>query len=198
MAKSKRIGILGGTFNPIHMGHLVLAEQARGLLRLEKVIFIPTNLPPHKRVSSLAPAQERYHMVAKALKSNPRFEVSDLELIRGGVSYSVETLRKLKSIFRHTALYFIVGSDFLKEFSGWRDIDKLSKICKFVIAARPGYPLGRLPGNMQAIKVSALDISSTGIRKRIRTKKPIRYLVPEEVRKYILKKGLYRVRIKNT
>ncbi|MBU4140367.1 MAG: nicotinate-nicotinamide nucleotide adenylyltransferase, partial [Candidatus Omnitrophica bacterium] len=133
-----------------------------------------------------------------ALKSNPRFEVSDLELIRGGVSYSVETLRKLKSIFRHTALYFIVGSDFLKEFSGWRDIDKLSKICKFVIAARPGYPLGRLPGNMQAIEVSALDISSTGIRKRIRAKKPIRYLVPEEVRKYILKKGLYRARIKNT
>lgn len=193
--RGRRVGILGGTFNPIHMGHLVLAEQARGLLRLEKVIFVPTNLPPHKKVSSLVPAQQRYHMVAKALKSNPCFEVSDLELTRGGVSYSVETLRKFKSIFRHAALYFIVGSDFLKEFSGWRDIGKLSKICKFVIAARPGYPLGRLPGNMQAIKVSALDISSTGIRKRIRAKKPIRYLVPEEVRKYILKKRLYRVKI---
>ena len=148
-------------------------------------------------------------MVAKALKSNPCFEVSELELTRGGVSYSVETLRKFKSIFRHSTLYFIVGADFLKEFSGWRDINKLSKICKFVIAARPGYPFknlpaglkqGRrgLPGNMQAIDVTALDISSTDIRKRIRTGKSIRYLVPGEVRKYILKKRLYRVRIKNT
>jgi len=198
MPKIRRIGILGGTFNPIHLGHLVLAEQAKQLLNLEKVIFIPTNLPPHKRHKTLASAQERYHMVSLAIKSNPYFDVSNIELKRGGVSYSVETIGKLKSLFSQANLYFIVGSDFLKEFSTWKDIGELRKICKFVVAQRPGYPFKNLPAgrqellkNTRTIKVTVLDISSTDIRKRIQTKQSISYLVPEEVRKYILKKGLY-------
>ena len=192
MLKRRRIGLLGGTFNPIHLGHLALAEEARQLLCLAKVIFIPVHLPPHKKVGALTPAQERYHMISLAIKSNPFFEVSNIELKRGGISYSVETVQELKFRFPHTNLYFIVGSDFLKEFSVRKDIDRLSKICKFAIAQRPGHTFKKIPKNMQMIKVSALDISSTDIRKRIKARRSIRYLVPEGVRKYILKKKLYR------
>lgn len=191
MVRFRRIGILGGTFNPIHLGHLLLAEQARHLLNLEKIIFVPTHLPPHKKIKTLAPVEDRYQMVALAIKSNPYFELSDLELRRSGISYSVETVRKFKSIFPHTNLYFIVGSDFLREFLTWKNIGELNEICRFIIATRPGYPFKRLPRNMQAINISALNISSTDIRKRIRRGQSIRYLVPEEVRGYILKKRLY-------
>ena len=191
MRKAKRIGILGGTFNPPHTAHLVLGEQARITLKLDKVIFVPTFLPPHKRKRQLAPAAARLRMVALATKTNPYFEISDLELNRGGISYSVETVKKLNSKLSCTQLYFIVGSDFLKEFSTWKSIKKLSKICRFAIAQRPGYPYKKLPGWAQPIPVSALEISSTDIRKRIRKNKSIRYLVPEEVRRYILKKKLY-------
>ena len=192
MKKFKRIGILGGTFNPIHLGHLLLAEEARQFLGLEKVLFVPTNLPPHKHARALLPAQKRYHMVLLAVGSNPFFEVSDLELRRSGLSYSVETASAFKSIFKNSSLYFIVGSDFLKGFSGWKDIEKLGRICKFAVASRPAYPYNRkLTKNIQAINISALNISSTDIRRRIKTGKSIRYLVPEKVRKYILRNKLY-------
>ncbi|MCQ9208192.1 MAG: nicotinate-nucleotide adenylyltransferase [Omnitrophica bacterium] len=189
--KRRRIGILGGTFNPIHLGHLALAKESAELLGLEKVIFVPTNLPPHKSTEELLPADQRYRMIALAIKSNPVFKVSDLEIRRGGLSYSIETVRAFKSIYAHRNLYFIVGSDFLREFSTWKDIAKLSKSCKFVIAQRPGFVIKRLHKNMQSISITAFDISSTDIRKRIRLKKSIQYLVPEEVRKYILRKKLY-------
>ncbi|MBL7085467.1 MAG: nicotinate-nucleotide adenylyltransferase [Candidatus Omnitrophica bacterium] len=192
MPKIERIGILGGTFNPVHLGHLVLAEQARQLLRLKEVIFVPTNLPPHKRKRHLAAAKDRYRMLSLAVKSNLSFAVSDLELERGGISYSIETMKKFKSLFPQANLYFIVGSDFLEDFLTWKDIDKLRRICKIVVAPRPGHPIKKLPRNMQIIKVNALDITSSDIRRRIKTKASIRYLIPEEVRKYILKKGLYR------
>jgi len=191
MKKFKRIGILGGTFNPPHLGHLLLAEGARQTLRLEKVLFVPTNLPPHKPRGAFLPAQKRYHMVSLAVGSNPFFEVSDLELKRPGLSYSIETVRAFRPIFKNSSLYFIVGSDFLKEFSGWKDIEKLGRICKFAVASRPSYPYRKLPKNMQVINISALNISSTDIRKRIKAGKSIRYLVPEKVRKYILRNKLY-------
>lgn len=192
MPKRRRIGMLGGTFNPIHLGHLGLAEQAKQILDLEKVIFVPVNRPPHKGLKGLLPARERYRMVALAVKSKPCFEVSDSEIRRGGISYSVETIREFKSLFRHAGLYFIVGSDFLAEFSKWKDKAKIKKICKFAIAERVGHPLKKLPREMQKINISVLDISSTDIRKRIKSGKSIRYLVPKEVRKYIIKKKLYR------
>lgn len=191
MLKIRRIGILGGTFNPVHMGHLVLAEQIREHLRLEKIIFVPTYLPPHKKVKALAPAQERYHMVAKALKSHPFFEASSLELARGGVSYSIETLKQFRNIYPRANLYFIIGSDSLEELSAWKDIEKLSKICKFVVAKRPGHELKKMPGNMQVVDIKVKNISSTEIRRRIRAGQSIRRLVPEGVREYILKKNLY-------
>jgi nicotinate-nucleotide adenylyltransferase len=192
MAKYGRIGILGGTFNPIHLGHLALAEQAREILHLDKIIFVPTNLPPHKRRKRLSSAEERLQMVSLAVKSHPCFSVSNAEIRRGGVSYSVDTARELRHRFPQNQLYFIVGADFLKEFSTWKDLPELKRICKFVVAQRPGYPLLGLRRNMQVIKITPLDISSTGIRKRIKNKQSIRYLVPEETRRYILRQRLYR------
>jgi nicotinate-nucleotide adenylyltransferase len=196
MRKTTRIGILGGAFNPIHIGHLVLAEEARKFLGLKKVIFVPTNLPPHKGARELASARNRLRMVLLATKPNPSFCVSDLEIKRGGISYSIETVKELKSTFRRVKLYFIVGSDFLKEFSRWKDKIELSKICKFAIAPRPGFPLKKVPQKMQVIEISVPDVSSSDIRRRIKTNKSICHLVPEEVRKYILKKRLYRDKIK--
>lgn len=192
MQTFKRLGILGGSFNPIHFGHLVLAEQARELLHLNKIIFVPAYLSPHKEARSLASGQQRYYMVAAATKDNPFFTVSDIELKCGGISYSIETLKQFKLEFADAKLYFIVGADFLKEFSTWKDIDQLKKICKFAIAERPGYSFKHLPKDFREIKWSALDISSSQIRRRIKAKQSIRYLVPEEVRKYIVKQKLYR------
>ena len=191
MAESRRIGILGGTFNPVHIGHLILAEGAKELLGLDKVIFVPTFIPPHKRTSGVVCARDRYHMLSLAIKSNPSFEVSDIEIKRRGISYSVETVQQLKSKLGKVDLYFIVGSDFIAEFSTWKDTERLRKICKFAIAQRPGYFCKKLPRNMLVIEVRALDVSSTFIRKRIKAGKSIRYFVPHEVRKYIIKKKMY-------
>ncbi|MBN2097314.1 MAG: nicotinate-nucleotide adenylyltransferase [Candidatus Omnitrophica bacterium] len=192
MSKFRRIGILGGSFNPIHLGHLAIAEQARESLRLDKVVFIPANIPPHKQIKGFASAQERYYLTQLACQGNPDFQVCDLEIIRGGVSYSVETLKELKSIYPKARLYFIAGADFLTEFSAWKAIGKLKSLCTFVVAPRPGHPLKRLPKGMQAIDVAALEISSTVIRNRLKKGKSIRYLVPEKVQQYILRKRLYR------
>ncbi|MBN3038677.1 MAG: nicotinate-nucleotide adenylyltransferase [Candidatus Omnitrophica bacterium] len=191
MAK-RRIGVLGGTFNPVHIGHLILAQGAKELLGLEKVIFVPTFHPPHKRLRGLVCAKERYHMLSLAIRSNPDFLLSDIEIKRRGVSYSVETVLELKSKLGKVDLYFIVGSDFLREFSSWKDTQVLRKICRFAVVQRPGYPYQKLPRNMSAIDVETLDISSTFIRKRIKSGRSIRYFVPDDVGKYIVKKKMYR------
>ena len=199
MARLKGLGILGGTFNPVHLGHLVLAEQARELLNLKKIMFVPTNIRPYKSVKTLASAQERYHMLNQAIKGNPYFETSNFEINKGGVSYSVETVKQFRQRYRNITLYFIIGSDFLEEFSIWKDLDKIGKICKFVIAQRPGHPIRKFPlaaqkllKRIQTITISSLDISSSDIRNRIKRNKTIRYLVPGQVRKYIVKNKLYR------
>ncbi len=176
----------------MHLGHLVLAEQAKEALGLVKVIFVPSNIPPHKRTGRLARAEQRYQMLSLALKYNPHFIASDLELSRKGISYSIETIKQLKSTLRRSSLFFIVGSDFLKDYLKWKDLAEINKICKFAVAQRPGYPFKRLPANIQALNIAALNISSTDIRKRIQAKQSIRYLLPEQVRKYIIRKKLYR------
>ena len=191
MHNIKRIGILGGSFNPVHLGHLRLAEVAYQQLKLDKVIFIPAYLSPHKKRERLASASKRYRMVALAIKGNLRFQISDIELKRKGVSYSVDTVRQLKATFSTSKLYFIVGSDFLKQITQWKDIKVLAKLCKFAVAQRPGHASKKNFPKMQVIKMNPLEISSSDIRRRIRNKKSIRYLVPEDVRQYIFKKKLY-------
>ncbi len=191
MALRKRIGVLGGAFNPVHLAHLALAQQAQKALGLVKVIFVPSNIPPHKSNARLACAQDRLKMLKLAVKGKNTWQISDLEIKRGGISYSVETAKHLQEIFPQAQLYFIVGSDFIDQFSTWKDRRRLSRICKFAVALRPNYPIAKLPGHMRAIEMNPVDISSTKIRRLIKLGQSIRYLVPEQVRRYIAKKRLY-------
>lgn len=186
-----RIGILGGTFDPIHIGHLILAEETRGILRLDKVIFVPTYITPHKKSKQITAAGERYAMVSLAIKSNPFFEVSDIELKRQGVSYSIETVREIKTAFPQSAIYFIAGSDSLRELASWKEAGLLTRMSKLVIAKRPGYPWQKTLPNTRIIEINAFNISSTQLRRRMKNGQSVHYLIPEAVREYILEKQLY-------
>lgn len=189
-----KIGILGGTFNPIHIGHLILGDEARRILNLDKLIFVPAYLPPHKEEEDLIDAEDRYKMVALAIKENPFFEVSKSEINRRDKSYSIQTIREFKDRFGEKAeLFLITGSDVLEEISMWREIDKIFKLSNFIVANRPGYPTKEIPPEVRLISIIAINLSSSGIRERIREGKSIRYLVPERVRQYIIKKKLYTI-----
>ncbi len=187
-----KIGILGGTFNPIHIGHLILAEEAREKLSLDKVIFVPTYLPPHKDNSEIVSAGARLAMVKVAIKGNAYFLASDIEIKRDGRSYTIDTLKEFKSIYPQDELYFIIGSDLLKYLDDWKDLDEIIKMVRFVVATRPGYPLEKIPSHISTIPIRAVDISGFEIRKAIKEHKSFRYLVPDGVFKYIDKKRLYR------
>ena len=187
-----KIGILGGTFNPMHAGHLILAEEVREKLKLDKVIFVPTYLPPHKDNPDIASASSRLSMVKLAIKGNRHFLASDIEIKRDGRSYTIDTLREFKKIYPQDELYFIIGSDLLKYLDDWKDLDEIIKMVRFVVATRPGYPLEKIPSRISTIPIRAVDISGFEIRKAIKENKSFRYLVPEAVLKYINKNRLYR------
>lgn len=186
-----KIGILGGTFNPIHIGHLILAEEAREKLGLDKIIFVPAYLPPHKDNGEIADAGCRFEMIKIAIKDNPNFFVSDIEIKRSGRSYTIDTLRQLKKKYGHDELYFIIGSDLLKYLDEWKDLGQIAEMVKFVAATRPGYPLERIPSYIQTMPIRAVDVSGFEIRSRIKEGKSFRYLVPAGVFKYLLKKRIY-------
>lgn len=187
-----KIGILGGTFNPIHIGHLILAEEVREKLKLDKIIFVPTYFPPHKDNSDIAPAYKRLAMVKLAIKGNRYFSVSDIEIKREDRSYTIDTLKEFKKIYPDDELYFIIGSDLLKYLDDWKDLDEIIKMVKFIVATRPDYPLERIPSHISTIPIRAVDISGFEIRRAIKENKSFRYLVSERVFKYIAKEGLYR------
>jgi len=189
-----RIGILGGTFNPIHMGHLVLAEEAKEKLNLEKVIFVPAYIPPHKKDEEITTkADDRLKMVNLAIRGNPSFEVSTFEMDSKTTSYSIETLRELKRRYgEETKLFFITGADSLGELFSWKGLDEIFKLSQFIVANRPGYDIANLPKEVEVVTITPLEISSSQIRRKIREGKSIRYLVPEAVMEYILAKGLYK------
>lgn len=186
-----RIGIFGGTFNPIHFGHLVLAEQAYDKLNLDKVIFIPSYYPPHKKCSNMVSAVHRYSMVRLAIQRNPRFEISDIEVKRKGRSYLIDTLRQLRKIYPKVRLFFISGSDVSDKISKWKSIDELLSISRFVLAKRPGYKLKKYNKNISVISITELDISSSMVRRKIKAGQSIRYLMPMRVYNYIKEKRLY-------
>ncbi|MCG0275546.1 MAG: nicotinate-nucleotide adenylyltransferase [Thermosediminibacteraceae bacterium] len=204
MGKKKRVGIMGGTFDPIHFGHLVTAEEARINFQLDKVVFVPTGNPPHKKDYKVTDAEHRYLMTALATNSNPYFEVSRVEIEREGYSYTVDTLRQLIEFYGpDTSLFFISGADAVLDILTWKNIKDVLDICTFIAATRPGYPVAQLKSKLAEIKklygkdvylleVTAMAISSTEIRKRIREGRSIKYLIPESVEAYILKNGLYR------
>ncbi|MDP6358017.1 MAG: nicotinate-nucleotide adenylyltransferase [Planctomycetota bacterium] len=200
-----KIGIYGGSFDPIHMGHLILAEHVRDSLGLSKIIFVPARIPPHVEAKALSPDEHRLAMVSVAMYDNPRFVCSDVELKRQGPSYTIETIREFRRKYPHDDLHFIVGADSVREFPNWKDPDQIGGECRIVVGVRPGFEKSIFeelessfsPEFIQSLKdnfveTPAVDISSTDIRQRIKEGKSIRHLVPVGVYDYIRTKNLYR------
>ena len=190
--KRLRLGLLGGTFDPIHAGHLIMAEVVWEKMRLDKVVFIPSHLPPHKSARGLTPVRNRLRMVELAVCGNPHFEVSSFEAKRAGKSYSIDTVRHFASVFPGAKLFFIIGCDALSTLHQWKDIEKIISMVDFVVVNRPGDFKSNQTIKHHSVFMPGIDISSSDIRERLRRKKSIRYLVPEDVRGYIKKKGLYK------
>lgn len=190
-----RIGLLGGTFDPIHYGHLIAAEQVREQLSLEEVWFLPASVPPHKQDAAVTSASHRLNMVTIAVQDHPQFRVSRLELERGGRSYTVDTLTVLKDRSPEYQFFFIVGADMVQDLPNWHRIDELIQLTQFVGLDRPGYSDVKLPEpiarSVQYVTMPCVGISSTDIRNRVRTGRSIRYLVPDAVRNYIEEHRLY-------
>jgi nicotinate-nucleotide adenylyltransferase len=192
-----RVGLLGGTFDPVHVGHLIVAQDVIEELRLDRMVFIPCSIPPHKEAHACASAEDRFKMLRIAIVNNMQFVVSDVELVRGGVSYTVDTVIQLQQQgWGDHELFFVMGSDQAMEIESWKDPARLLEVCRIVVISRPGYDLGILPslleGNALTVVVRAVDVSSSEIRERVAYQRSIRYLVPREVGEYIHNHGLYR------
>lgn len=201
-----RLGVMGGTFDPIHNGHLVTAEEARCQFELDEVAFIPSARPPHKVGVRSSSARDRLRMVELAVRGNSFLSVSTVEIEREGLSYTVDTLRELRGIYGHDAvIFFITGADAILEILTWKDPEEMLSECTFIAATRPGYPLNRLRealpernsrgepsmNRVLVMEVPALAISSTDIRQRVTGGRPFRYMVPEPVWEYVQEQGLY-------
>ncbi|MCF7876955.1 MAG: nicotinate-nucleotide adenylyltransferase [Candidatus Omnitrophica bacterium] len=184
-----QIGILGGTFNPPHIGHLILAQEMLDELKLDKIFFIPANNPPHKKGNQLEP-RKRFLMTKLAAAGNPKFKVLDLELKRKGKSYTFDTIAELKNKYPEDKLYLIIGSDLAKNFKKWKNPEKIKKMVNVIVAKRRGSPF---QGNksFKRVDIIQVELSSSQIRERIKEKKTIKYLVPKEVEKYIKDNNLY-------
>lgn len=210
-----KIGIFGGTLNPIHLGHLRAAEEAREAFSLDKVVFIPSAIPPLKKPDVESPSH-RMEMTGIAIEGNPCFDLSDIEIRRGGISYSVDTVEAFKKEFPNTEMHFILGLDAFLDIGSWKDYRKFFSLCNFIIVTRPGYEkrsLGEsLPLEVRGefcydaakccyshvsghclnfLEVTLLDISSTEIRKRLKTGRSVKYLVLQKVEEYIKGNKLY-------
>ncbi|MGA9117676.1 MAG: nicotinate-nucleotide adenylyltransferase [Bacteroidota bacterium] len=189
------LGVFGGTFNPPHHGHLLAAEFVRERLSLDRVFFVPTAAPPHKRDLALPEARHRMEMLRLAVRENPFFSVSEVELARGGVSYTVDTLRQFRGLHPSADLLFLLGSDGYAEFHTWREPEGILELARVVVMARPGYALP--PGasrdrRVELVEVPQIAIESRLIRRRVREGRSIRYMLPPAVETYIRRNGLYR------
>jgi nicotinate-nucleotide adenylyltransferase len=213
-----RIGLFGGTFNPVHWGHLRAADEIREMFSIKQVIFIPTNISPHKELQVIVSAENRLKMLNLAVNSNPYFFTSDVELKRPGKSYSVETISHFKNIFgKEVTLFFVLGIDAFLEIASWKNYKELFTLCNFIVMSRPGYEVKKLdqviPAQVKAnlryqpdvkrfinnskyyiyfIEITPVDISSCSIRTRIKGESSINHLLPEKVESYIKEHKLYR------
>lgn len=195
-----RLGVFGGTFDPIHYGHLRLANEALYQFRLDRVLFIPAGRPPHKLGEPLTGRHDRWAMTLLAVNSHPKFDISAMEMERDGPSYTVDTLLELQAIYSAGAdFYFIMGADAVLEMHTWKQPDRVLDLCQLVLSARPGFDLQSLkhvpvPGLMERAQVMQgplMDVSSTQIRQRVLSNESICYMTPEPVVEYIRKTGLY-------
>ncbi|MDI1465623.1 nicotinate-nucleotide adenylyltransferase [Catellatospora sp. KI3] len=193
---ASRIGIMGGTFDPIHHGHLVAASEVADRYALDEVVFVPTGQPWQKSGNPVTAAEDRYLMTVIATASNPRFSVSRADIDRGGDTYTVDTLRELRGQYgEKTELFFITGADALSKILSWKDADQLFELAHFVGVTRPGFDLtdAHLPADVVSlVQVPAMAISSTDCRRRVAAGQPVWYLVPDGVVQYITKRRLYR------
>ena len=201
----KRIGIFGGTFNPIHMGHMIMAEKVCQQHHLSKILFMPAYIPPHKYVNDLAEAHHRYQMIKAAISGKSKFEVSDLEIKREGKSYTIDTVQEILDHYgKDCEVFLIMGADSLNELELWKNIKRLSQLCHFVIVNRPGFKteastrLVEIIGSNNIldmerlrVEINPVGISSTDIRKRLNDGVQIKDLVPECVEGYIKEHSLY-------
>lgn len=212
-----KIGIFGGTFDPIHWGHLRSAEEVGETYRLDRVIFIPASMPPHKSGQTTTPAQDRLRMVRLAVARNPRFAVSTVELARPGLSYSIDTIREFAGkLKKGDSLYFIIGLDAFREIGTWKDFGEIFSLCNFIVTSRPGSKehnplkgtgvavkklfcydskrnnfLHRSGTRVHFIELTDIAISASEIRALVRQRKSIRYLVQSAVETFIKRRGLY-------
>lgn len=204
-AIGKRLGLFGGTFDPIHLGHLLLAERARETLALDQVLFMPARIPPHKLHQAITPGPVRLEMIRLAIAENPAFAVSGLELARQGPSYTVDTLRSLRAQGPDDQLYLLVGSDTLRELPTWHAPESIARLARIAVARRPGEPIVELPpvpaGDKlvpwtmaeHVIEMPLIELSGRELRERVRSGRSIRYAVASSVEAYILANGLYRM-----
>ena len=197
MTPAQRIGVMGGTFDPIHHGHLVAASEVAHFFSLDEVVFVPTGRPWQKEDREVSPSEDRYLMTVIATASNPRFSVSRIDIDRGGPTYTIDTLRDLRVERGEEAeFFFITGADALSRMMSWQDANELFELAHFVGCTRPGHRLtGRaLPEDrVSLVEIPALAISSTDCRERVAAGEPIWYLVPDGIVQYIAKRHLYRL-----
>jgi nicotinate-nucleotide adenylyltransferase len=195
MGEPRRLGVMGGTFDPIHHGHLVAASEVQSVFGLDEVVFVPTGQPWQKAVTEVSPAEHRYLMTVIATASNPRFTVSRVDVDRPGPTYTIDTLRELKEQRGDVEMFFITGADALAQILSWKDVDELWSLAHFVGVTRPGHALSNtgLPEKgVSLLEVPAMAISSTACRDRVAAGQPVWYLVPDGVVQYIGKYSLYR------
>lgn len=190
----RKIGVMGGTFDPIHHGHLVAASEVADRFALDEVIFVPTGDPWQKSGKDVSPAEDRYLMTVVATASNPRFSTSRVDIDRSGPTYTADTLTDLHARLPDAEFYFITGADALSQILSWHKVEEMFKLAHFIGVTRPGYELvdGHLPkGSVTLVEVPAMAISSTDCRERVAAGRPVWYLVPDGVVQYISKRRLY-------
>ncbi len=192
--RAARTGVFGGTFDPVHVGHLILAEEAVSRLGLDRVLFVPSARPPHKRSRGVASAEDRLAMLRLAVRGNPRFDVSRIEADRAGLSFTAETLEAL-SRRAGADLYFIMGQDSLEEFQSWRDPERITRLARLAVFPRGEHDAPSLPPALRRrvtfLHPPRIGISSTEIRRRVRRGLSVRYWVPDSVLAYVMRHGLY-------
>ena len=200
----RNIGVLGGTFNPLHNGHLIIAAAVRETFKLDKVLFIPSGMPPHKTNKEVAEAEHRLEMVRCATACDPYFEVSELEIVRHGYSYTVDTLGQLKEVYGASSrIFFIIGADIIPELITWKDSSRVFSLCEFIAVLRPGHSKEAFDSEIEQLKKDCnavihkacspmVDVSSTRIRELVKEGMSIKQFVPGCVEEYIIKHNLYK------